>query len=136
MLARLGALVLMTCPALAWACRFGRADVAKYLLGVGVSALAEDDNHMTALHSAAAAGMPEIVDMLLSKGAPLEVRNTWGGTVLDSTCWFVRNAPAEGADYPAVIERLVRAGADVNEVYPPLTGNATVDAILQYARSK
>lgn len=122
--------------ALAWACKFTRADVAKYLLGLGVSAYAQDNNQMTALHWSAATGMLEVVDILLARGAPLEVRNTWGGTVLDSTCWFVRNFPHPGADYPPIIERLVLAGADVNEVYPPLTGVESIDAILQKARSK
>ena len=38
-------------------------------------------------------------------GAPLEARNTWGGTVLDSTVWFARHAPVAGVD-PVAIDPL------------------------------
>lgn len=120
--------------ALAWACRFGRADVARYLLEVGVSARAQDKDQMTALHWASATGMLEVIDMLLARGAPLEVRNTWGGTVLDSTAWFAANWPQPGADYPRVMERLLQVGADPNEVYPAVTGVAEVDRLLEKYR--
>jgi hypothetical protein len=116
--------------ALSWACKFGRDDVAKFLLDLGVDAASTDRDQMTALHWASARGMSDIIEMLLAKHAPLEVRNTWGGTVIDSTCWFVTNAPTPGADYPRVIERLLEAGADVNEIYPPLTGVPSVDAVI------
>ena len=121
--------------ALAWACKFGRADVARYLIEVGVSARAQDKDQMTALHWASASGMLDIIDMLLARGAALEVRNTWGGTVLDSTTWFVANFPQPNADYPRVIERLLKAGANPNEVYPPLTGVTDVDRLLERYRS-
>jgi hypothetical protein len=35
-----------------------------------------------------------------------------------------------GVDYPRAIEKLLAAGADVNEIYPPLTGIAAVDAVI------
>ena len=122
--------------ALAWACKFGRADVARFLIEVGVSERAQDSNQMTVLHWACATGMLEVIDMLQARGAPLEVRNTWGGTVLDSTAWFVANAPTPNADYPRVIERLLQAGADPDEVNPPATGVADVDRRLDQYRKK
>jgi hypothetical protein len=108
--------------ALVWACKFGRADVARYLLELGVDAASKDNDSMTALHWASARGLIDIIEILLAKGAPLEVRNTWGGTVVDSTAWFASNYPMPDADYPRVIEKLLEAGADAREIYPPLTG--------------
>lgn len=115
---------------LAWGCKFGRADVAHHLLNVGVDPNAKDRDNMSALHWASARGLLDVMDALLARGAKLEVRNTWGGTVVDSTAWFASNYPMPGVDYPRVIEKLLAAGADVNEIYPPLTGISAVDAII------
>jgi ankyrin repeat protein len=119
--------------ALTWACKFGRDEVAMYLLDVGVSAMSRDRD-FTALHLASARGMFDVMDALIAKGADLEAKNTWGGTVLDSTVWFAVNAPAPGVDYPKVIERLLAAGADPNEVYPRTTGDNRIDGILERYR--
>jgi ankyrin repeat protein len=121
--------------AFVWACKFGRADVAKFLLDRSVNPAAKDNDEMMALHWASARGLMEIMDLLLAAGVPLEVRNTWGGTVLDSTAWFAVNAPTPGVDYPQIIERLLKAGADPNEVYPPSSGIAEVDSILENYRT-
>jgi ankyrin repeat protein len=112
------------------ACRFGRADIARFLLERGVSASSQDHDKMTALHWASARGMYEIMEVLIARQAPLEVRNTWGGTVVDSVAWFAVNDPQPGVDYAKVIERLLEAGADPDEIYPPLTGIAEVDAVI------
>ena len=117
--------------ALTWACKFGRGEVAMYLLDVGVSAMSRDQD-FTALHLASARGLFDVMDALIAKGAELEARNTWGGTVLDSTVWFAVNAPAPGVDYPQVIERLLAAGADPQEVYPRTTGDKKIDSILAH----
>ena len=118
---------------LVWACKFGRSEVARFLLERGVDAASKDNDSMTALHWASARGLLDIIDMLLARRAPLEVRNTWGGTVLDSTAWFAANFPMPDVDYPRVIERLLEAGADANEVNP--TSIPAVDAILERYRT-
>ena len=120
--------------ALVWACRFGRAPVAKFLLDLGVGPAAKDGDAMTALHWAAASRCLEVVKLLLAKGAPLELRNTWGGTVLDSTVYFALNqpmtTPSSTHDYPAVIEALLGAGADPAAVTPFPTGDPNLDGVL------
>jgi hypothetical protein len=114
--------------ALAWACKFARSEVAMYLLALGVNPAASDDD-MTALHWAAANGMMDVVEELLRRGAPLEVENAWGGTVLNSTLHFVQFIPVKGVDYVAVVERLLRAGADAKAADYP-TGKPAVDELL------
>jgi hypothetical protein len=109
--------------------------VAQFLLDVGVSAMARDQD-FTALHLASARGMLDVMDRLIAQGAELEAKNTWGGTVVDSTAWFAVHFPTPGVDYPKVIDRLLAAGADPNEVYPPTTGIAEIDGLLeQYRKS-
>lgn len=121
--------------ALAWACKFGREPVARFLLHLGVDPAAQDGNAMTALHWAAAGRCMELVKLLLGKGAPLEVENTWGGTVLDSTVFFAlnnpRTTPCTSQEYPAVIEALLDAGANAAAVTPFPTGIGELDGILR-----
>jgi ankyrin repeat protein len=117
------------------ACRFGHADVIAFLLEIGVDIGVSDD--MTGLHSAAGHRYIEAVRLLLARGAPLEVRNKWGGTVLDSTVWFAMNPPidhphrAVDPGYIPILEALIAAGANVAEVTPFPTGNEHIDALLR-----
>ena len=120
--------------ALVWACKFGRTEVARWLLDRGVDPAAADHDRMTALHWAAAGGLLDIMDLLLTARAPLEVRNVWGGTVLDSTVYFAMHQPIAGADYPRVIDRLLEAGADLRALEPSPTGIAAIDAVIQRYR--
>ena len=121
--------------ALVWACRFGREPVARFLLGQGVDPAARDGDAMTALHWAAAGRCMELVKLLLEKEAPLEVRNTWGGTVLDSTVYFALNQPiripCSSHDYLTVIDALLGAGADPAAVTPFPTGDPRLDGVLR-----
>ncbi len=106
--------------ALVMAGRYGRVEVVRYLLDTGVHVAAFDE--MTALHWAAGGGHLDVVELLLERGAPLEEKNVYGGTVLDSTLWFAFNvSPAEFArnDYPTVIDTLIAAGART-DVYPEM----------------
>ena len=115
--------------ALAWACKFGRRDVALFLIELGVNPAAMDDDKMTALHWACATAMLDVIDELLRRGVPLEVENAWGGTVLNSTLHFALYIPVEGVDYVPVLERLLLAGANVDVVDYP-TGKPPIDAVF------
>jgi len=79
-------------------------------------------------------GRSDILEWLLERGAPLEAHNTYGGTVLDGTCWGAANAPVPGVDYPAIVERLCRAGADLGAVGPFPTGVVAIDEVLDRYR--
>jgi ankyrin repeat protein len=126
--------------ALVAACKFGHAPVAELLLTLGVDPAAHDGDRMTGLHWAAANGVMGLVEILIRHGAPLEARNQWGGTVLDSTAWFACHSgpgwpPVAGADFPAVMDRLIQAGADVGAVDYP-TGQVAIDAVLSRYASR
>jgi hypothetical protein len=60
--------------------------------------------------------------LLISRGAPLEKENMFGGTVLDSTLWFAYNTDPRdmsNRDYAAVLDLLIAAGART-DVYPEM----------------
>lgn len=116
--------------ALVWACKFRRTAVVRLLLERGVDPATGDHENMTALHWASANGLTDVVTWLLARGAPLEARNRWGGTVLGSTVYCALERPVEGVDYPAMIEALVAAGANASVVSLP-TGNGRIDQILR-----
>jgi hypothetical protein len=51
------------------------------------------------------------------------------------TVWAARHAPFPGVDYPAVVDRLAAAGADLAPMAPP-TGDAAMDAVLHLHRAR
>jgi ankyrin repeat protein len=79
------------------------------------------------LHWACFKGQLDAAAALLAHGAPTEVQNRYGGTVLDTVAWAAGNA-GEGVDYVPVVECLLAAGADPRVV--ALTGIAELDALI------
>ncbi|HEY1239639.1 MAG TPA: ankyrin repeat domain-containing protein, partial [Bryobacteraceae bacterium] len=83
------------------------------LLEDGADVGGQDGNGQTGLHAAALAGQLEAVRALLQRQPPLELRNVWGGTVLENTLWAsIHHDPT--VDYAPVVEALIRAGANVH----------------------
>ena len=106
--------------ALVTASWYGTIEIIEYLLVRGVDVAAFDG--MTALHSAAGCANLAMTKLLIERGAPLERKNSFGGTVLDSTLWFAYNSdPGDlaGRDYPAIIDVLLAAGAR-DDLYPKM----------------
>lgn len=117
--------------ALVMAARYGRRAVVEYLLDRGVDVGASDG--MTALHWAAGGGHLDMMKLLIARGAPLETKNEFGGTVLDSTLWFAwngRGAPVPEIDYAAAIRMLVAAGAKT-DLSPEM--KKLIDGVLRRA---
>jgi len=106
----------------------GRMEVLAYLLDQGVDPAGGDGTGMNALHWAVNRGQFEATRLLVSRGAPLESRNSYGGTVLDCAVWSAINEPRP--DHERIIEFLLESGADLSAVELP-TGNAQIDAWLQ-----
>ncbi|HUH63796.1 MAG TPA: ankyrin repeat domain-containing protein [Terracidiphilus sp.] len=95
-----------------WACQFGRNRVVEYLLSLGFDLGMHDGNGQTALHHAVIGAQLETVRLLLKHGAPLEVKNGYGGTVLGQAVWSTTNAASPKAWLP-IIELLLESGAKV-----------------------
>lgn len=96
------------------------ANVVDYLLECGVNPAPSDG--MTPLHWAAANGNIPMIDALLTRGAPLEALNEYGGTVLSSTLWFAHNTlpqDFERRNFPGVLDHLIAAGART-DCYPKM----------------
>jgi hypothetical protein len=120
------------------ACKFGRLQVVDFLLQTGVDHAATDG--LTGLHWAAGHRYLDVVRLLLARGAALEAKNAWGGTVLDSTVWFAKHPPIDhphdrsDVGYLEIIEVLLGAGADVSAVRPFPTSVGPIDTLLRQYR--
>jgi ankyrin repeat protein len=99
-----------------WACEFARTPVIACLLDHGIDLRAQNESGQTGLHLAALAGSMEAVRLLVARGAPLEIENTWGGTVLGNVLWAAVNYDPH-VDYAPIVEALVAAGAVVDSGY-------------------
>ena len=95
-----------------WACECGHDDVAGFLLECGADATDPADTGATALHWAAGAADAGLVKLLIKRGAPLEVRNRWGGTVLEHAGHGFQHGPAD-LDFVETFEVLLAAGAQI-----------------------
>jgi ankyrin repeat protein len=113
--------------ALAFACSGGSENVVEFLIDRGVDPKDGGGDRQTALHHAVIGGQLAIVKLLIARGAQLEARNVYGGTVLGQTLW----SAAHGGDpdtYAAIIETLITAGARVPRSHPPI--NEKIDNLL------
>ena len=89
---------------------YGAYDVVKYLLDRGVDVAA--GTAWSALHSATGSADLRIIDLLIQRGAPMEQKNMYGGTVLAQAVWFAYHGdPAKIGNYVRVIDLLIAAGA-------------------------
>ncbi len=119
---------------------YGRAEVADFLLQMGVDKNTVRQFKLTGLHWAAASGGIPTVKALLRHGAPLEAKNVWGGTPLGAAVWAATESDPNDPVWPKanwvpIVELLLEAGANVDAVEVP-TGNPRVDAVLGRYRAK
>jgi ankyrin repeat protein len=118
-----------------WACEFGRDKVIEFLLNKGVD-VATEAQGMTGLHLAIVGGHFGAIKLLLERRAPLELRNSYGGTALGCAMWAVNHSdpvyrwPTPKADWAAIVQMLIASGARLEESYYP-TGNERVDEVLR-----
>jgi ankyrin repeat protein len=118
-----------------WACEYGKAKVADFLLEMGVDKSTCRQHKLTGLHWAVASGDLDTVNAVLKHKPPLEARNVWGGTPLGGAIWAAKegdpNDPVwPNADWVPIIEVLLQAGANVHAVEYP-TKHSRIDEILR-----
>ncbi len=98
----------------------GRFAAAELMLRLGFDPKARGTDGGTALHMACWMGHVPLVEQLLSLKVPIDdVDPTHGSTPLGWTAFGSVHRCAKGADYVAVVKRLIAAGADTT-----LPGNA------------
>ena len=100
---------------LAQAIFYGRGSAAELMLRLGFDETAPGVDGGTALHAACWVGNLQMVGKLLERGrVSLEARDpTHLSTPLGWAAHGSVNSRARGSDYPAVVDRLVAAGADI-----------------------
>ena len=118
--------------ALIWAAMHGRTSVVQLLADRGVALDVKDHQGFTPLHWASWHRHLDTMAVLIAAAAPLEARNIYGGTVLDSTVYGAVHSGAP-AGYVPTLERLIAAGADLAAV-DYLTGIEAIDAVLRRHR--
>ena len=116
---------------LAVAIFFERFDTADLMLRLGFDPTAPGVDGGTALHAACWVGNVQMVEGVLARQAvPLDARDsTHKSTPLGWAAFGSVHRRARGADYPAVAERLVAAGANISAL-----GNGQGRTLLQMAQ--
>jgi ankyrin repeat protein len=74
-------------------------------------------------------GALETVNLLLKRGAPLEAKNVYGGTVLCQATWCVINGDRSVDYVPINIALLARAQELKKPIIPPETSASTTCSV-------
>jgi len=106
-------------------------EIVRYLLEKGADIASQDHQGFTALHWAAWHCHLDMMKLLLEHNAPLEIDNTYGGTVIDTAVYGFVNAYYPPDKPLETLQILIDAGADVSRISPYPTGNAVIDDFLK-----
>jgi ankyrin repeat protein len=119
----------------------GRREAARLMLRLGFDETAGGVDGGTGLHAACWMGDVEMVDAILQRGrVPVESRDpVHSSTPLGWAAFGSVHRKAAGGDYPAVVDRLVAAGADIHapgngqplSLIAMAAGNPVVQATLR-----
>jgi len=97
--------------ALSCACMLGRTETAGYLLDAGVDPYAGMRTGLSGPHYAVSSGRSDVVELLLKRGIALEVRNSYGGTLLGQALWSATFETKP--EHLLIVEKLLDAGSVV-----------------------
>jgi ankyrin repeat protein len=102
-----------------WSCEYGHTDVVEFLLNQGVD-VGTQVRGMTGLHWAVIGGRLDTIKLLIRRNAPLEAKNSFGGTIIGQTLWASANSgpvglwPNTDTDWKAIAKELIAAGANLD----------------------
>jgi hypothetical protein len=93
------------------ACWLGHAKTVEYLLDNGVDPHAGMRTGLSGFHWAASSGKLEVVELLIDRKIPTEVKSMYDSTPLGQALWSAINEHTES--HAAIVERLIEGGAHV-----------------------
>ena len=93
------------------ACEAGHAAIVEILVDAGARLDSKDVEGFTGLHRAVFHDRLDVTRLLIARGAPVDARNDYGGTVLGTLRWAIANQPRPRPNADALIAALVAAGA-------------------------
>ena len=105
-----------------------RVDAVRTMLDVGWEIDTLGFESSTALNRAAVRGWAPLVQLLVDRGASLEIPNAFGGWPLSAAGWGSENWPKATGDHAACVEILIAAGSKLPK---NLYGSAEVQAIFK-----
>ena len=111
--------------------RTGNITALRIMVDLGFDIATQDSQGFSALHWAAWYGHHAAVEFLINRSAPLELKNNYGGTVIDSTVWGYANSDGCVGNCEPILKQLADAGADLSKISPFPSGNARVDSVLR-----
>lgn len=98
------------------ACWLGDVATAEFLLDQGVDPNAGMGTGLSGFHWAASNGRLDVIKLLIDRGAPMEVRGMYNNTVFGQAMWSAVNEHTP--QHAEIVERLIEAGAFVDDGYP------------------
>jgi ankyrin repeat protein len=105
-------------------------DAVRMMLEAGFDPHVRGMDDSTPLHQASFHGFHEVVKVLLQYDPPLTARNQYDARPLDTAIYGSVHSWRYDGDFPATVEALLQAGAEVDADAVP-TGNDAVDAVLR-----
>jgi ankyrin repeat protein len=109
-----------------------RLDAVRVMLALGFDAGFQDHEAGTALHAAAWKGLVDMSKLLISKGAPVGLRDPmWNATPLGFVLHGSEHCRSADPEYCEIIDALVAAGAEIEPPTHQSYGSAGVKAHLK-----
>ena len=112
------------------AARVGNRDGLATMLDAGLDIATTDNQGFTPRHWAAWYGHVECVMLLIERGAPFELENNYGGTVVDGAVWGWTHSDGDGTNGTRILQILFEAGADLSKISPRPVRNERIESFL------